>query len=114
MAAAKVADDGLRAYLEAGHSQADVYAVGVDALHRTVGRRGIEPSAGSRGDSYDSALAESVIGFFETEMIRRRGPWPNARGRGIRDVGMGRLVQHAPSPRTDRLRTTRRVRGTLL
>ena len=35
----------------------------------------IEPSVGSRGDSYDNAVAESVIGLFKTEMIRRRGPW---------------------------------------
>jgi len=36
---------------------------------------GIEPSVGSRGDSYDNALAESVIGLFKTEIIRRKGPW---------------------------------------
>ena len=36
---------------------------------------GIEPSVGSRGDAYDTALAESVIGLFKTEVIRRRGPW---------------------------------------
>jgi transposase InsO family protein len=36
---------------------------------------GIEPSVGSRGDSYDNALAESIIGLFKTEVIRRRGPW---------------------------------------
>ena len=35
---------------------------------------GIEPSV-SRGDSYDNALAESVIGLFKTEVIRRKGPW---------------------------------------
>ena len=36
---------------------------------------GIEPSVGSVGDSYDNALAESVIGLYKTEVIRRRGPW---------------------------------------
>jgi putative transposase len=36
---------------------------------------GIEPSVGSVGDSYDNALAETVIGLFKTELIRRRGPW---------------------------------------
>ena len=36
---------------------------------------GIEPSVGSRGDSYDNAQAESVIGLFKTEVIRQRGPW---------------------------------------
>lgn len=35
----------------------------------------IEPSVGSRGDSYDNALAESVIGLYKTEVIRRKGPW---------------------------------------
>ncbi len=38
---------------------------------------GIEPSVGSVGDSYDNALAESVIGLFKTEVIRRLGPWRN-------------------------------------
>jgi putative transposase len=36
---------------------------------------GIEPSVGSVGDSYDNALAESIIGLFKTEVIERRGPW---------------------------------------
>jgi putative transposase len=35
---------------------------------------GIEPSVGSRGDSYDDALAESIIGLFKTEVIQRKGP----------------------------------------
>jgi len=38
---------------------------------------GIEPSVGSIGDSYDNALAETVIGLYKTEVIRRRGPWRN-------------------------------------
>ena len=38
---------------------------------------GIEPSVGSVGDSYDNALAESVIGLYKTEVIRRGGPWRN-------------------------------------
>ena len=36
---------------------------------------GIEPSVGSRGDSYDNALAESIIGLYKTELIRRRSAW---------------------------------------
>lgn len=36
---------------------------------------GIAPSVGSRGDAYDNALAESVIGLFKTEVIQRLGPW---------------------------------------
>jgi putative transposase len=31
-------------------------------------------SVGSRGDSYDNALAETIIGLYKTELIRRRGP----------------------------------------
>ena len=42
---------------------------------------GIEPSVGSRGDSYDNALAESVIGLYKTELIRQQGPW-----RGLDEV----------------------------
>lgn len=42
---------------------------------------GIEPSVGSVGDSYDNALAESIIGLYKTELIRDRGPW-----RGLDDV----------------------------
>lgn len=36
---------------------------------------GIEPSVGSRGDSYDNALAETINGFYKTELIHRRAPW---------------------------------------
>lgn len=38
---------------------------------------GITPSVGSVGDSYDNALAETVIGLFKTELIRQQGPWRN-------------------------------------
>ena len=38
---------------------------------------GIGPSVGSVGDSYDNALAETVIGLFKTEVIQPRGPWRN-------------------------------------
>jgi transposase InsO family protein len=40
-----------------------------------LGNAGIAPSVGSVGDSYDNALAETVIGLFKTEVIRRLGPW---------------------------------------
>ena len=36
---------------------------------------GIEPSVGSRGDSYDNALAETINGLYKTELIDRRAPW---------------------------------------
>ena len=47
---------------------------------------GISPSVGSTGDSYDNAMAESVVGLYKTEVIRRRGPW-----KGIDDVEYGTL-----------------------
>ena len=40
-----------------------------------LGEAGIAPSVGSRGDSYDNAMAESIIGLFKTEVIQRKGPW---------------------------------------
>ena len=36
---------------------------------------GIEPSVGSRGDSYDNALAETINGLYKTELIHKRAPW---------------------------------------
>ncbi len=32
-------------------------------------------SVGSRGDSYDNALAENVNGLYKAEVIHRQGPW---------------------------------------
>jgi putative transposase len=39
---------------------------------------GIEPSVGSKGDSYDNALAETINGLYKAEVIHRRGPWKTA------------------------------------
>ena len=36
---------------------------------------GIEPSVGSKGDSYDNALAETINGLYKAEVIHRRS-WP--------------------------------------
>jgi putative transposase len=41
----------------------------------------IVASVGSRGDSYDNALAESFNGLYKWELIHRQGPW-----RGLDDV----------------------------
>jgi putative transposase len=56
------------------HSDRGRQYVSIRYTERLV-EAGIEPSVGSVGDSYDNALAESVIGLFKTEVIRRRGPW---------------------------------------
>jgi len=49
-----------------------------------LAQAGIEPSVGSAGDSYDNALAESIIGLYKAEEIRRRGPW-----KGVEEVEFG-------------------------
>ena len=36
---------------------------------------GIEPSVGSKGDSYDNALAETINGLYKAEVIHRRSAW---------------------------------------
>ena len=43
-------------------------------------------SVGSRGDSYDNALAETIIGLYKTELVRHRGPW-----RGLDDLELATL-----------------------
>jgi transposase InsO family protein len=35
----------------------------------------IEPSVGSRGDSYNNVLAETIHGLYETELVHRWGSW---------------------------------------
>ena len=47
---------------------------------------GIEASVGSRGDSYDNALAETVIGLYKAEVIFHAGPW-----RGLEQVELATL-----------------------
>jgi putative transposase len=42
---------------------------------------GVVASVGSRGDSYDNAMAESFNGLYKTELIYHRGPW-----KGLEDV----------------------------
>jgi len=58
------------------HSDRGVQYVSIRYTER-LAEAGIEPSVGSVGDSYDNALAETVIGLYKTEIIRRRGPWRN-------------------------------------
>ena len=58
------------------HSDRGVQYLSIRYTER-LAEAGIEPSVGSVGDSYDNALAETVIGLFKTEVIHRRGPWRN-------------------------------------
>jgi uncharacterized protein with GYD domain len=57
---------------------------------------GVVASVGSRGDSYDDALAERTIGLYKTALVRRRGPW-----RGVDDVEIatGSFSLRSSSPR---------------
>lgn len=50
---------------------------------------GMSPSAGTVGDSYGNAMAESVNGAYETGLVRRREPLPGPRGSGAGDVPVG-------------------------
>ncbi len=74
---------------------------------------GAVSSVGSKGDSYDNALAETVNGLYKAELINRRGPW-----RSVEDVEprprLGPLVEHAAAPRRLRRHPTGRVRGRIL
>lgn len=67
------------------HSDRGVQYLSIRYTQR-LAQAGIEPSVGSKGDSYDNALAETVIGLFKTEVIRKRGPW-----RGLEDVEFATL-----------------------
>jgi transposase InsO family protein len=58
------------------HSDRGVQYVSIRYTER-LSEAGIEPSVGSVGDSYDNALAETIIGLYKTELIRQRGPWKN-------------------------------------
>jgi putative transposase len=56
------------------HSDRGVQYLSIRYTER-LAEAGIEPSVGSVGDSYDNALAETIIGLYKTEVIYRRGPW---------------------------------------
>jgi transposase InsO family protein len=56
------------------HSDRGVQYVSIRYTER-LAEAGIEPSVGSIGDSYDNALAETIIGLYKTEVIRHQGPW---------------------------------------
>ena len=67
------------------HSDRGVQYLSIRYTER-LAAAGIEPSVGSTGDSYDNAVAETVIGLFKAEEIYRRGPW-----KGLEDVEFATL-----------------------
>ena len=62
------------------HSDRGVQYLSVRYTER-LGEEGAVTSVGSRGDSYDNAMAESFHGLYKTELIHKDGPW-----RGLDDV----------------------------
>jgi putative transposase len=68
------------------HSDRGVQYLSIVYTER-LAAEGAVVSVGSRGDSYDNALAESVIGLYKTELIFNRGPW-----RTVEDVELATLA----------------------
>jgi putative transposase len=62
------------------HSDRGVQYVAVRYTQR-LAEAGAVASVGSKGDSYDNALAEAFNSIFKAELIRNKGPW-----RSIDDV----------------------------
>lgn len=56
------------------HSDRGSQYVGIRYSER-LAEHSIQPSVGSKGDSYDNALAETINGLYKAELIHRRGPW---------------------------------------
>ena len=56
------------------HSDRGVQYLAIRYTER-LAEAGAVGSVGSRGDSYDNALAEAVNGLYKAEVIRKRGPW---------------------------------------
>jgi putative transposase len=62
------------------------------------------PSVGSRGDSYDNALAEAVNALYKAELIGPRGPWRTAEQVGLATLGwVGWWNQHRLHGPLDRI-----------
>jgi len=59
------------------HSDRGVQYLAIRYTER-LADEGAVTSVGSKGDSYDNALAESVNGLYKSELIRARGPWRTA------------------------------------
>ena len=62
------------------HSDRGVQYLSIRYTER-LAEAGAVTSVGSRGDSYDNAMAESVNGLYKTELVRKQGPW-----RGLEDL----------------------------
>jgi putative transposase len=67
------------------HSDRGVQYLSIRYTER-LAANGVVNSVGSRGDSFDNAMAESIIGLYKTELVRNKGPW-----RGLDDLELATL-----------------------
>lgn len=67
------------------HSDRGVQYLSIRYTER-LAEAGAVTSVGSKGDSYDNALAEAINSLYKGELIRRRGPW-----RSVDDVEQSTL-----------------------
>jgi putative transposase len=67
------------------HSDRGVQYLSIRYTER-LAEDGVTNSVGSRGDSYDNALAETINGLYKTELVRNKGPW-----RGLDDLELATL-----------------------
>jgi putative transposase len=67
------------------HSDRGVQYLSIRYTER-LAENGAVNSVGSRGDSYDNALAETINGLYKTELVRNKGPW-----RGLEDLELATL-----------------------
>ena len=67
------------------HSDRGVQYLAIRYTER-LAANGVVNSVGSRGDSYDNAMAESIFGLYKTELVRNKGPW-----RGLDDLELATL-----------------------
>jgi putative transposase len=67
------------------HSDRGVQYLAIRYTER-LAETGAVNSVGSRGDSYDNAMAESINGLYKTELVRNKGPW-----RGLDDLELATL-----------------------
>ena len=59
------------------HSDRGVQYLAIRYTDR-LAEAGAVRSVGSKGNSFDNAVAETVHGLYKTELINRRGPWRSA------------------------------------
>ena len=83
------------------HNDAGAQYTSVAFTQRLIDE-GVDPSVGSVGDALDNALAETTVGSFKNELIRRQGPWRDVNHVEIATAEWVALVQHRAPARVPR------------